>query len=362
MKKKIIIIFLLSLIVCMSFCISGVAFADSYVNRVNQYVYDFANEFVKIFDGAEIRDAIPIYDVDDNVNSCCFTIYKDNQPYMYIILDNYYREGISPVIEIGFGEYKFDKNEKIVSLNYIDYGIKKRNNKIEFNNQEYEVKECKRSYPQRNNKINLLANYEPIENGYFDSLQGMTDQIKKVAFMDGFLDFKPFIQDDFVDQEQMGAGICGATTAMNVLKYYHDTQCILDEIYDDPIGVYNILRNYQTSSNPYNIETLPKIKDALSKYIKNYTSYRFTPTNYLFNSWWSIYNDVNRGRVVLYRYDGLSGGKEMGHIILAIGAVSYKSGWDFIYVADTWNYNLRWLNYGYHDNIGCMSIKINGFL
>ncbi|MDE7215812.1 MAG: hypothetical protein K2O08_03290, partial [Clostridia bacterium] len=79
------------------------------------------------------------------------------------------------------------------------------------------------------------------------------------------------------------------------------------------------------------------------------------------NSLSYIYNDINNGKLVAYRYEGLSRGEIIGHIILAIGAVSYKSGWDFIYVADTWNHNLRWLNYGYHDNIGCMSIKISGF-
>ena len=332
------------------------AFADSLNTYVNSYVYAFAEEFVKNIDGGEIKDVIPIYDSEDNINSCCFTINKENEPYMYIILDNYYREGISPIIEMGFGDCNFDKNEKVVNLNYIDYGVSK-NSKIEFNNQEIEPQNCKINYPKKQS-VSLFSTVS-VYDGYMSNLNDIS--LSKLALMTDHYFFEPFVQSDLATSSQIRDGICGATTAMNVLKFYGDAYDVFDdEIYYDPIGTYNTLRSYQTvdaGDNPYNISNQSKRKDALTKYINNNTSYKITVKEYLLHSWIFVYNDINNGKLVDYRYSG----KEGGHCVLVVGAASSSSGSQFIYVADTWNKNLRWLNFNYHDNISCMSIKIYGY-
>ena len=357
-KRKVVVMCLLTIMLCTIFCMSGVAFADTLgVSEVNQYVYDYANEFVKYIDGGVIKEAIPIYDIYDDINSCCFTIYVEEKPYMYIILDNYYREGVSPIIELGFGEYNYNKDEKIVNLNYIDYGIKK-NNVVTFDNQEIDVRKCKVNYTVKN-KISLLSG-APIMGGYFDDISDIAGELNKFALMPYYNSFEPYIQSDLVSNSILrGSGICGATVAMNVLKFYYDTQGYFDYNFNNYIRVYNQLRRYQTSKNEYNIENFSKIKKALTSFVKEHSSLKITATNYLINSWTYIYNDINNGKLVAYQYDGYSSSGDTSHAVLVVGAVNFKNpSSKYIYVADTSNRNLRWLNYGYHDGIGCMSIKI----
>ncbi|MDE5549331.1 MAG: hypothetical protein K2J13_03665, partial [Clostridia bacterium] len=359
MKRKVVIIFVLALMLCMSFCMSGIAFADTTSQEVNQYVYEYANELVKYIDGGVIKDTIPIYDVDNNVSSCCFTIYVDEEPYMYIILDNYYREGISPVIEMGFGECIFNKDEKNINLNYIDYGVEK-NNVVEFNNQEINRSDYKLNY-NVNNSFNLLSG-AGMKEGYFDDLSDFGGELKKVALMDGFSSFEPYRQEDILSNSiQRGEGICGATVAVNVLKFYYDTECYFDDIYGFSNGgaynVYKRLIDYKPgTSNKYNIEGMGNIKSAIKSYVKDYySSLSVSATQYLINNWTYIYNDINNKKLVLYQYEGLYSGTTRGHIVLAVGAASFAAGDKFIYVADSWNKNLRWLNYGYHSGIKCIS-------
>ncbi len=166
---------------------------------------------------------------------------------------------------------------------------------------------------------------------------------------------------------EIGNGICGATVAMNVLKYYYDydTDYYDKLFYKDTSGkididkTYQKLLSYQKSDNPYNIQTQDLRKQALTRYIKENTQYKVSITKYLINTWTIFYNDIKNNKLVDMRYSGMDG----GHAVLALAAAELKKGslpgTRYLAVADTWNNNIRWLNFDYHDNVSGMSIKIS---
>ncbi|MGN0761433.1 MAG: hypothetical protein ACI4MV_05795 [Christensenellales bacterium] len=356
MKNKVI-----SSIILLLICLSIIFFNCQIIAEENpqSYILEYAEEFVKGYD-LEVAAIIPIYDLYNNIIRYCVTYNKDSKEFGYIILDSIISKGKAQLIEFAFNCNSIIKpNRKNVLINIMEYG-QQRGEFIEVGNRAFYLSMLKK-YLANDSANSIYDGYLDIDINLNDILNGQL-QLVPYAFT-----FRPFIQEDLATTSQIDDGICGATTAMNVLKYYYDSG---EEKYDDlfyqnadySINVnqtYNILRSYQSSSNPYNIEDQDKRKTALNNYIKNKTTLNVTIVKYLFTTWTFFYNDIKNGKLVDVRYSYM----DAGHAVLAIGAAVvkpdiYPFGTKFLCVADTWNYNVRWLNYDYHDNVKGMSINV----
>ncbi len=370
-RKSVIIVILA--IVSVMLC-GGICIAEERNTVINDYVYEYAENFIDDDQDIYIEAVIPIYDAVGNIIRCCFQYNDEEKPYMYIILDNKLVEGVSPLIEYGMGRfelYEESKFNKIIYINEFVYGYESNNVVVYDECSSMTKGEVRANYSQVvSDQIVYRSNSDEAVEGYLEGAINSSD-IENAYYMDYFLNFTPFKQSDLASRTSIGKGICGATTAMNVLKYYKDTQknnAAFDNIFIKTNGVadtkatYDKLRSYQTlaeGENPYNLPTQDIRKDALTDYIEENTNLNIFTHKYWFVTWELIYLDLMQQKLVDYRYNV---DNDIGHCVLVVAAVVVNPNvypdTKYLAVADTWSNQFRWLNYGYHDNIRCMSIKI----
>lgn len=364
MKHKVLFSLLLVVIIIYSFSFSSIISAETKIETqvyVEDYVLEYAKQFVEGEENVSISEIIPIFNIDGEVVRYCVNYVINNNPYAYIILDRYKRDvSSSPLIEFSIGENYFNKDVNNVVLNEIEYALEKNNNIILKNNKVISKNVARKTYVK-----NHVENGKSVEDGYIDGINIV--DVKNLQSVKDFAFFGPFRQYNLVSMVEIGNGICGATVAMNVLKYYYDydTDYYDKLFYKDTSGkididkTYQKLLSYQKSDNPYNIQTQDLRKQALTRYIKENTQYKVSITKYLINTWTIFYNDIKNNKLVDMRYSGMDG----GHAVLALAAAELKKGslpgTRYLAVADTWNNNIRWLNFDYHDNVSGMSIKIS---
>lgn len=354
-----ILVCLMLLVICIILCCNFTV-AERIQTDINDWVLDYAEIFENSKQNCEIKNIIPIYDLNNNIVRVCFEYYCNESPYFYIVFDNNKKTGISPIVEFGYGDKLFDETKKNVCLSNMEYGTV-ANNIVTCKSANMSLSSAKSKYTVEQNTLSNTSNISLDNDGFLTDLVDFKD-VEAMYFSGSFLNFTPLTQSDLATSSQIGNGICGATTAMNVLKYYDEVE-YFDVFLEtngsrDIIATYNKLRTYQTPI-AYNIESQTKRNIALRQYIDKNTNLNFYSVIYAFNSWDFVCNDLSSGKLIDYRYDTSN---DSGHCVLAVAAFelnsSLYSNARFLAVADTWNDFLRCINYGYHTGYWCMSVKI----
>lgn len=348
-------LFVICIILCCDFTI-----AERIQTDINDWVLEYAEIFENSKQNCEIKNIIPIYDLNNNIVRVCFEYYCNETPYFYIVFDNNKKNGISPIVEFGYGDKLFDETKKNICLTNMEYGTV-ANNVVTYKSANMSLSSAKSKYVVEQNALANTSDISIDNDGFLTDFIDFED-VEAIYFSESFLNFTPLTQSDLATSDQIDDGICGATTAMNVLKYYDDTASfdvlLKTNGSSDIIATYNKLRSYQTPIS-YNIGSQIKRNIALRQYIDNNTNLNFSSVIYAFNSWDLVCNDFSSGKLIDYRYDY---SETVGHCVLALAAIelnsSLYSNARFLAVADTWNDFLRCINYGYHTGYWCMSVKI----
>ena len=256
-------------------------------------------------------------------------------------------------------------NERYYFLDGFDYGTK-------INGSNIRTGDSVISFSVARNKYKLFLNENSDDNdGYVDTIY-VSELTKELKIADYWYTFTPITQSDLRNAGLNSGdsdGICGLTTAMNVLKYYYDSGLSKysglmftnsDGIIDLATTAKKLYTGYAPSGSTYNLPNNTIRKNALNHYIKTYTSLNKTFFKYVGIQFWSyFYNDISNGCIIDVRYDVNS---NEGHAVLCLGAAevsgSHYAGTKYLLVADTWGSNLRLLNFDYYDALKGMKIKV----
>ena len=344
--------------------------AKVYAEEIFNYerILDYANSFIENEPRVKIDSTIPIYNLNNELTSYCVNyIDSEGNDYGYIILNKNLNDTRGSIIEVSFGQKSFisSKGEKYYYLDGIEYGQELNNSKIKTNSQVLSKKQARADYI-----TNFNDNSDDIE-GYLETINA--DDIKKdLVCAQYWVSFKPITQTDLRNaglNKGDENGICGLTTALNVLKYYYDSS-ISDYSSILPLdnngqiklktAAKRVYSGYVPSGYTYNLPSNSVRKDALNHYIKKYTSLNCSITKYVGIQFWHyFYNDIKKGFIIDVRYNVNS---SEGHAVLCVGAVevsgSHYSGTRYLVVADTWNSYLRLLNFDYYSSLKGMKIKV----
>ncbi len=361
---------LLACILLLLIAVLIVAPAKSYADTIDNYsqIEEYAKSFVSRENGIEINSIVPIYDLNNNIIRYCVNYIDQNgNDFGYVILNKCLSDGRGAVIELSLGSQSdmSSKSKKYYWLDGLEYGVKTNGANIMINDKTIALSQAKRTYK------NCLECDAEDNNGYVDTLY--VDEITRdLVLADYWYTFEPITQMQLVNAGlRFGdyKGICGLTTAMNVLKYYYDSGLskysnlmLLGAFGNIDLAstAQRLYTGFVPSGSMYNLPKNTIRKNALKHYINTYTSLSISISRYLGIQFWNyFYNDIANGYIIDVRYDINS---EMAHAVLCVGAVEvsgeHYAGTRYLLVADTSNSNLRLLNFGYYSQLQGMKIKV----
>ena len=342
----------------------------AYAEQIDNYkqVEAYAESFVSKEPGVRVDSIVPIYDLNNRIVRYSVNYVDANgNDYGYIILNKQVGDKRGAVIEMSLGNKSnmTSKNDKYYYLDGLDYGTKINGSEIKTGDRVISLSTAKKKY-----KTFLNDNSE-ADDGYVDVLY-VGEITRELKIADYFYTFTPLTQSDLRSAGLKYGdylGICGLTTAMNVLKYYYDSGLskysnIMVKNNDGSINLattaYRLYSGYVPSGSTYNLPNNIVRKNALNHYIGTYTSLNKTISRYIGIQFWNyFYNDISNGYIIDVRYDVTS---DEGHAVLCIGAVEvsgpHYAGSKYLLVADTGDADLKLLNFNYYNRLQGMKIKV----
>ena len=366
--KQIVIVMLLIIatIVLSTFIMPAKAYAeqqDSY-----EQIEEYANTFVSKEDNVSISTIVPIYDLNNNIVRYSVNyVNSSGEDYGYVILNKNLNDKRGAVVELSLGNKSkmSSLDEKYYFLDGLDYGTRVSSSNIKTGDEVISLSNAKKIYKK------YLNDNSDDEDGYVDTIY-VGEITRELRIADYWYTFTPITQSDLRSAGLNNGdpkGICGLTTAMNVLKYYYDSGLskysglmVIDGNgnIDYAATATRLNSGYVPSGYVYNLPSNTVRKNALNHYIGTYTSLSKTISKYVGIQFWNyFYNDISNGYIIDVRYNVNTND---GHAVLCIGAVevsgSHYAGTKYLLVAETWGTNLRLLNFNYYSNLQGMKIKV----
>lgn len=365
-KICIAILILIVAITLATFILPAKVYAEQQDNY-NQ-IEEYAGKFVSKEEGVKINSIVPIYDLNNNIIRYSVNyVNNSGDDYGYVILNKNLNDKRGAVVELSLGNKSkmYSNKEKYYFLDGLDYGIRTGGSNIKTENEVISISNAKKIYKK------YLNDNSEIDDGYVDTIY-VGEITKELRIADYWYTFTPITQTNLRNaglNNGDSGGICGLTTAMNVLKYYYDSGLskysslmVTDGSgnIDYATTAYRLNSGYVPSGSVYNLPSNTIRKNALNHYIGTYTSLSKTISKYIgIQFWYYFYNDISNGYIIDVRYDV---NNNTGHAVLCIGAVemsgSHYIGTRYLLVADTWGTNLRLLNFDYYNNLKGMKIKV----